>query len=918
MDGLASSLEVIACVDEFYTTTDSERRHNLDRVLCCFKTAFPCEKTISICIMMMEITNPAHVQYFGAVSLYDTVRERSDECISNPLLMDSLKTFLIENLTVSSRILMQSVTNKLSSTLALLALYCMPDVWAQPVQDLTNKWATTPELLLRVLAEVAAEFANIKMPLTQRSILKTELHRISEEIILIITTVMGAQDASPSSRQAAVECVEQWVQVPGVGLQQWTNVLSIVFAAVSEDNAALTNLLNILAVNDELDTLEQLVLDICSYITQVASHKIASELREEGDSDEAVSLVSAVCTLAERAVPTLIRYARLNKSNTLVEVCQLFATLSSWEGVYPMDESISDLPAVFWTTLREHLMGEKSQNVILSVRDCYANVLATAVTKLAYPPENVYNSMDHEKKEKFVTYRMARSEISLDAYYIAGGNETLNFLNQKLEEYINSDLCKAESVIFLWQLVADYLTEENYEPICKCLELCSQYNEIPGKKDSDRVLCSMMKLLHDLSHLIQDHPNAITLETHALRLIVSAMNQKSVIESALVALEKYAENRSECLMVVGEHISERCYNCFMDEHSSVAIRMAALKCIGYFLSLKSSDTIMDIVNRMIAPHVASLVNAPCISHQDQEAERLFQIQIFSCLFSTLRQKTDDTDGSVIVSILEQAIPVFKQLLTSQGSYKTVGDKVCEAIRSAIGNLSPGDLIKIFPFVAETIESSLFSNSTASCALARSCVLMYCNIKEIVPDLCKAIAKWFSIFETGHPHTDLEPWLLLEYQVVKKNWKTLRSCPEQALEAISHAITLCGNLLLTSQEPSCVKLCAQVLATITSQTASFGDEEPKLLLARNGPQLVKAIFARVQTEIARNTIEFLAESLQFFAKFFRQETRAVINQEGFEDSPLVAGMFRESGNLKNFKQMTIRFNLACRNVISVPS
>ena len=85
----------------------------------------------------------------------------------------------------------------------------------------------------------------------------------------MIKTVLNARETDASLRQAAVECVERWVQLPGIGLQQWTDVLSNVFGAVTDDNAALTNLLNILADNEELSNLEQLVLDICGYITKV-------------------------------------------------------------------------------------------------------------------------------------------------------------------------------------------------------------------------------------------------------------------------------------------------------------------------------------------------------------------------------------------------------------------------------------------------------------------------------------------------------------------------------------------------------------------------------------------------------------------------------------------------------------------------
>lgn len=43
-------------------------------------------------------------------------------------------------------------------------------------------------------------------------------------------------------------------------------------------SAALTNLLNILADNEELSNLEQLVLDICEYITKVTAKVVLLHL----------------------------------------------------------------------------------------------------------------------------------------------------------------------------------------------------------------------------------------------------------------------------------------------------------------------------------------------------------------------------------------------------------------------------------------------------------------------------------------------------------------------------------------------------------------------------------------------------------------------------------------------------------------
>ena len=62
-------------------------------------------------------------------------------------------------------------------------------------------------------------------------------------------------------------------------------------------------------------------------------------------------------------------------------------------------------------------------------------------------------------------------------------------------------------MLFLWSLVADYLTEEQYLQICHCLELCTQLTNVPTGKDCDRLGCTLMQHFVALSHLIQSHDN---------------------------------------------------------------------------------------------------------------------------------------------------------------------------------------------------------------------------------------------------------------------------------------------------------------------------------------------------------------------------------------------------------------------------
>lgn len=140
MDGQINAHEIVSYVNEFYSTVDQERRQQLDRILCQFKHGefhelnifalfvFKCflVKKLSQCAFKWWIV--ATVRMFSTLELFRFTK-RFGKDLKDALLirhwylllpyffnhavqMENLKTFLVNNLTVSSRVQMQSVTNK--------------------------------------------------------------------------------------------------------------------------------------------------------------------------------------------------------------------------------------------------------------------------------------------------------------------------------------------------------------------------------------------------------------------------------------------------------------------------------------------------------------------------------------------------------------------------------------------------------------------------------------------------------------------------------------------------------------------------------------------------------------------------------------------------------------------------------------
>lgn len=928
---------LIAAINEFYTTTDEQRRHEIDTILIRFKTEYECVQTVGACMRIIsQPTTSSSVRYFGAVTLYDVIRIRSEECIANQTLQMSLKTFLIDCLTSGAYAQTTSVLNKLSASLALFALYCVPDLWLTPVEDLTALLAGAPEILLKVLSDMAAEFSHVSMPLTQRSKLKGELHKFSENIIQVLAVVLRGGDTSSITKQAAVECVEQWLRLPGMALDQWTQVLSDVLGAVVQDCTALASILDIIAENDEFHRYSTLIINICQYICVHVSSKIEEELKEDATSEEIATLVASTCSVAEKSVPTLVECAvQGGDSQLIIRLSQVMQVLANMQGKYPKEEIVSDIPSVYFISLRTEVVQTMNstrvdEQFVIKIGQIYAQMLDVAIEKLTFPCVDVWLTWNLEEREQFESYRKTRSEVSYDSYSFSAA-DTLNYLNQKLEDALSSrDVNASEACLFQWECVADYLAETDYPSILKCLEMCAA----PGLSisttllssgeldcDFDRRGATLMRLLYALSHLIQEHDRANELECALIPVILTYVSPKiRNVRQSIDTLQKFVEDRPDSLEVVGDQISSTCYTFFNSPSVHDVDRLAALKCIGYVLSRKQPTETMEIIGQILSQQN---IDESGIDNQTRHKRYAFQINTFSALFSSLTNKngthtattTRVTDEDpTIVQLLREAIPVFETLcsggsgLDGNNSGNLI-QEVCKAVRSALTSLPEQYIPLFFPFVVSLLNSALFvpESAVAACSLAKSTVLQCGSLVGV--DMANAFAQWVQLFEQHTGSAQIDEYLQLIYQVVRKNWKMIRKFPEPSMAAFQSSIKICSFIIVSSSVPTEVRSASQILATLSTYATSNEDTAMKTTFAEDGPMLIRAVFGRIQGELMRATVEALADILFFYFKEFTTETRALISAEPYGSSALITSMFREIGNPRNFKQQTIRFNLA---------
>uniref|UniRef100_A0A914NH32 Exportin-1/Importin-beta-like domain-containing protein n=1 Tax=Meloidogyne incognita TaxID=6306 RepID=A0A914NH32_MELIC len=257
-------------------------------------------------ISIVDNSNPVNVQFFGAETLYFVISKKFDEILESVENSDELKTFFLQKLSSSAHSLAHSVLNKLSAGLALFILKCLPDIWNDPISELQLFWSCQIELLLRVLAEISTEFHHLNVSLDHRQSIKTELQKSTKEIVKLVQQVLGDNDLSCSIRNAAVECIEGWLKLPGANLLDFLSVFDALFNNISNDYMGLTRILDTIKSNDELRNLPRLLWQLISALTQIILPQILMELDfsqigSEQLMEKMEDLTPLICTIVEFA-----------------------------------------------------------------------------------------------------------------------------------------------------------------------------------------------------------------------------------------------------------------------------------------------------------------------------------------------------------------------------------------------------------------------------------------------------------------------------------------------------------------------------------------------------------------------------------------------------------------------------------------
>ncbi|TKR77985.1 hypothetical protein L596_018866 [Steinernema carpocapsae] len=874
---------------------------------------------------LIDRANDSTLQFFGGSLLYEAVKNHSTQLLESPEVTDALRKFLFTVLSQGATSKSQSLINKLSSAMALFSMNCVPDIWDTCIYDMTCAWCSEPELLLRVLAEMPIEFDNLKVPPLQRCDIRTYLQRSSESVIRIIQTVFSQADSSPSLSNAAIECVESWMKLPNVSVLEWKPILLPIFSSTTQDLETVARLLNILSSNSDMGSMDNFVLEVAECIAYSVIPNLAEVIRNtefkdsSGDplvnlEDEIVhitDLIGAIGGFYEIYIYTLTTYAFtkcLGPDNKYIHairtVCSFCVTIASFPGQYPVEECFSHLPDNFWAELHRSLTTAVNSNELIQnfLKTCkheyYMNLLQFIVQKTAFS-RGLRDRFSAEEFAKWEMYRSDRLE-ACRSLFICFEKSTMKALVSLLEQASAArDLYAAESVFHFLHAFGEMISEDTIKHAVKLIKIATETNFTSGFEERDVALYveAFLKFLGKVSGCLvecAEERNEPCVEAFkkAVEVALSCLKLLGLEGEGLRTLQQLVDRRSIINNMVSDQLLHDCFAYFSRKDVDQENRIAALGCIGYCLSLKPYDEVIQALGSIMTDKkkLEALGDGTFSSDDPELAEKefLFELDVYSKLTESIRMQRKERDPCIM--LLEAYIPTFSNLISRYSNNEKLILRVTAALKAGLNSVDPNS-DRFFLIYLKAVEDLLLVQPYAATNLAQSFLLTFAGNASAHAVIMKKIADWVTAMQSHWAGLDLqqrnyqedgqEELLIFITGVIKKHWKiiTTQLASEEGCSEVERffealILYLCDHIGM-SCSAEVVRKSASILQTIASK-----DHEAvnKVIVSKGGELIVATVFARLQSDLLSSIVNTMTEVLQFFYSHYPQETRAVIGQQ----------------------------------------
>lgn len=829
------------------------------------------------------------VQFFGASALCLKISKFWNEL--PPDQYDNLREKLFEKIflfTAAERIVLRRLCVALSS----FTLNTAPEVWPDAISGCIDTFqqvnsSSLDEVqkctaLLEFLTVLPEEFHSIHLPQSRRPAVRAELQKGFQKVMSVVQSLLGQVNTPSDIQHLSLRCVASWVKMD---------------VPLSEMQPVIDRLCQLLQNQDVFDICIEALIEIISQpsankypltIQKLLNHVLQrKEMLHNAVENRDMDIVEGFCrllvSLGESHSKILLAECEGPGQQAVVEYMKLIVGFSVISGHYPVDETISSIPLIFWYTLQDEILSCDKEHFVKAVQffvPFFYELIEALLVKAQYPSDKEYASWTLEEKEQFRCYRQDISDTFMNCFSLLH-EPLLNHLYTILMRIVQSSDTQwqpVESCLFAFQSVA----EGGNIRECPCLNDLFRLLGQVDMSQTHELSATSLNMLGAFSEWLCY--NSDSLES-VIPLLVHGLNEPSLCGPASMALKAIA---SECLFEMApfaETILSSCQQALASNTMKSKDSIRVMSIVGLVLSTMELQDIMSYLEAILKPQLEALEAAgkeqPSPSNKSTIVTKL---NMLAFLCHSLDVKRDiafgddlDPEGETttvslpaangpqpVLLILPSILPVLEQLLHVWIQDTGVVEAVCMLLqrssRTLLDDFKPmsSHLCHLIGQIYSTIPQ------TSALELAEQIFMLFGSDEDMKPLisglLVQLCSKTFTLVPQGaRDHTDvIEGFLTMCKSILRK--QTLLLVHEQIQLS---SVFECGLIGITMPEDHTIKSsCAFFVAWISNSDKHSSLQQ---CLQQHGKSLLELVLKAISGAVPRKAVENMGDVMYAMVK-----------------------------------------------------
>ncbi|XP_040576094.1 importin-13 [Lepeophtheirus salmonis] len=816
---------------------------------------------------------------------------------------------------------------------AILAVRGTADgIWDHPITDLINGFGPENPILLELFTVIPEEFTTLSLPGRKRAIIHEKLGKVIPDVFSVIRRTLASNG---DAKVQAIKCFQAWSQFE-TSLENSKDIINTILRSLEDESLFDVGLEALSTVVGHPDTYRypNHLKEILNNILQLDG-MLYGFLRE-GSFELANPLITLFVTFGESHSRLLIDWSTNSDREMVLRLINIFLSVSGVEAVYPIQETLSEMPFGFWYILQDDIIScepPQFQQCVSLYGPIYGNLVDLLLKKSMYRLDE--DKWTEDQRERFRCYRTDIADTIMYCYNILRDDLLKNLLKH-LEESIQRNLTDSknnwaylEATLYAWSSIAGSMVEEDE---CEIVSLflaklpVVPYNNI-------RVISTALDCIGGFSDWLAQRPQLLH---HVFPIVTGALENPELSLCATMALKDISRDCIDAMIPYVDSVIESCTRALNSNTYAFGECIRLMYPIGRMLTLLPYDQIIPRLEPILAPHLVKL--GALVSEEPSLQNRpriIFYLKMVSNLFSALdiskkenHHQQQARPQQPIASILPQIMPMLRFIAEKWALDTNVSENLCDLLKQSIGTL----LDEAKPFVQDIVSIVLSSYQSrphsAALDLARQFFVMFGEDVQLQPVINSLFVKLCErtlteVSSTGNlsDHTDLvAPFFEMLTHVLKKQSKLFASQEEGVISSVFNCAMTCVSL----PEDCMVKYSVQFLVHFINISR---DHNRLLQVVNNqGQNLFMITIKCIGGEGSRNFTDYYADILVAFnKKYFDNHCRwmeGFVNMENFPTDKLNRAqkehfgqlILRERVNKRRIMEIVKEFSLACLGLV----